>query len=82
AVSLSSGKAVHYLCDESSDWFPDLDDIRAKITPRTRGIVIINPNNPTGGIILVAQTLLFLATFVFAPKHGLLANRRRAREAS
>lgn len=50
AVSLSSGKAVHYLCDESSDWFPDLDDIRAKITPRTRGIVIINPNNPTGAV--------------------------------
>ncbi|MEN1226751.1 aminotransferase class I/II-fold pyridoxal phosphate-dependent enzyme, partial [Pseudomonas aeruginosa] len=48
--SLSSGKAVHYLCDESSDWFPDLDDIRAKITPRTRGIVIINPNNPTGAV--------------------------------
>ncbi|STL75512.1 putative aminotransferase [Escherichia coli] len=46
----SSGKAVHYLCDESSDWFPDLDDIRAKITPRTRGIVIINPNNPTGAV--------------------------------
>jgi len=51
AVSLSSGKAVHYLCDESSDWFPDLDDIRAKITPRTRGIVIINPNNPTGAVL-------------------------------
>lgn len=50
AVSLSSGKAVHYICDESSDWFPDLDDIRAKITPRTRGIVIINPNNPTGAV--------------------------------
>ncbi len=50
AVSLSGGKAVHYLCDESSDWFPDLDDIRAKITPRTRGIVIINPNNPTGAV--------------------------------
>jgi DNA-binding transcriptional MocR family regulator len=50
AVSLSSGKAVHYLCDESSDWFPDLDDIRSKITPRTRGIVIINPNNPTGAV--------------------------------
>ena len=53
AVSLSSGKAVHYLCDESSDWFPDLDDIRAKITPRTRGIVIINPNNPTGAVYSV-----------------------------
>ncbi|MDP1363361.1 aminotransferase class I/II-fold pyridoxal phosphate-dependent enzyme, partial [Klebsiella variicola] len=38
------------LCDESADWFPDLDDIRAKIKPRTRGIVIINPNNPTGAV--------------------------------
>lgn len=50
AVSLSGGKAVHYLCDESADWFPDLDDIRSKITPHTRGIVIINPNNPTGAV--------------------------------
>ncbi|CDG88378.1 pyridoxal phosphate-dependent aminotransferase [Xenorhabdus bovienii] len=50
AVSLSSGKAVHYLCDEQQGWFPDLDDIRRKITPRTRGIVIINPNNPTGAV--------------------------------
>ncbi|MCE1736612.1 aminotransferase class I/II-fold pyridoxal phosphate-dependent enzyme, partial [Enterobacter hormaechei] len=50
AVSLSSGNAVHYLCDEQQGWFPDLDDIRRKITPRTRGIVIINPNNPTGAV--------------------------------
>ncbi|MBD2814324.1 pyridoxal phosphate-dependent aminotransferase [Xenorhabdus sp. Flor] len=50
AVSLSSGKSVHYLCDEQQGWFPDLDDIRRKITPRTRGIVIINPNNPTGAV--------------------------------
>ena len=50
AVSLSGGKPVHYLCDEQSDWFPDLDDIRSKITENTRGIVIINPNNPTGAI--------------------------------
>lgn len=49
-VSLSGGKAVHYLCDEESDWYPDLDDIKAKITPRTRGIVLINPNNPTGAV--------------------------------
>lgn len=45
---LSGGKAVHYLCDEKSDWYPDLDDIEKKITPRTKGLVIINPNNPTG----------------------------------
>ncbi|RNL55947.1 aminotransferase class I/II-fold pyridoxal phosphate-dependent enzyme, partial [Xanthomonas vasicola] len=47
-TSLSGGKPVHYLCDEASQWMPDLDDIRAKITPRTKGIVVINPNNPTG----------------------------------
>jgi len=50
AVSLSGGRPVHYLCDEGSDWFPDISDIRAKITPRTRGIVVINPNNPTGAL--------------------------------
>ena len=50
SVVLSSGKAVHYLCDEQSDWYPDIADIRSKITPRTRAIVIINPNNPTGAL--------------------------------
>lgn len=50
AVSLSSGTPVHYICDESAGWLPDLDDIRARITPRTRAIVIINPNNPTGAL--------------------------------
>ncbi len=50
AVSLSGGKAVHYICDEQQDWFPDLDDIRSKVTDRTRAIVIINPNNPTGAV--------------------------------
>jgi alanine-synthesizing transaminase len=50
AVSLSGGRPVHYLCDEQADWFPDIADIRAKITPRTRGIVVINPNNPTGAL--------------------------------
>ncbi len=49
-VRLCGGKAVHYVCDEQADWFPDLDDIRQKITPRTRGLVIINPNNPTGAV--------------------------------
>ena len=48
AVSLSGGKPVHYLCEEDNGWLPSLADIRAKITPRTRGIVVINPNNPTG----------------------------------
>jgi alanine-synthesizing transaminase len=50
AVSLGGGLARHYLCDEGSGWLPDLDDIRAKITPRTRAIVVINPNNPTGAL--------------------------------
>lgn len=50
AVSLAGGKAVHYLCDEQSDWYPDLDDIRNKLTDRTRAMVIINPNNPTGAV--------------------------------
>ncbi|NJD33904.1 MAG: pyridoxal phosphate-dependent aminotransferase [Betaproteobacteria bacterium] len=50
AVSLSGGTPRHYLCDEDSGWLPDLADIRAKITPQTRAIVIINPNNPTGAL--------------------------------
>ena len=48
SASLASGKPVHYLCDEADNWNPSLADIRAKITPRTKGIVVINPNNPTG----------------------------------
>ena len=50
AVSLGGGRARHYLCDEGAGWLPDLDDIRAKITPKTRAIVVINPNNPTGAL--------------------------------
>ncbi|MDH0866178.1 pyridoxal phosphate-dependent aminotransferase [Mitsuaria sp. GD03876] len=50
AVALSGGNPVHYVCDESSDWFPDIADIKAKITPRTKAIVVINPNNPTGAL--------------------------------
>ena len=50
AVCLSGGKAVHYLCDEGSDWYPDIADIRSKISDKTRGIVLINPNNPTGSV--------------------------------
>ena len=47
-MRLAGGTPVHYLCDEQQDWQPALDDIRAKISPRTRALVIINPNNPTG----------------------------------
>jgi alanine-synthesizing transaminase len=50
AVSLCGGRAVHYLCDESADWLPDIDDLAAKITSRTRALVVINPNNPTGAV--------------------------------
>ena len=50
SVSLSGGRAIHYICDEASDWYPDINDIKNKITDKTRGIVIINPNNPTGSV--------------------------------
>jgi alanine-synthesizing transaminase len=50
AVNLAGGEAVHYVCDEQSDWYPDLEDIERKITSKTKGIVIINPNNPTGAV--------------------------------
>ncbi len=50
SVALAGGKAVHYTCDEQSDWYPDLDDMRAKITDKTRAMVLINPNNPTGAV--------------------------------
>ena len=50
AVSLSGGKPVHYLCDEQQEWYPDLKDMEDKITAKTRGIVVINPNNPTGSV--------------------------------
>lgn len=56
SVNLAGGNAVHYRCDEQADWFPDIDDIKSKITPNTRGIVIINPNNPTGAVY--SQSLL------------------------
>ena len=50
AVTLAGGNAVHYMCDESAEWYPDIDDIKSKITSRTKAIVIINPNNPTGAL--------------------------------
>lgn len=49
-ATLSGGKVVHYICDEQSEWYPDMDDIRRKITDKTKAIVIINPNNPTGAV--------------------------------
>lgn len=50
SVTLAGGRAVHYMCDEQNEWNPDIDDIKKKITDRTKGIVIINPNNPTGAL--------------------------------
>ena len=49
-TNLAGGTAVHYICDESSDWYPDLQDIESKVTPKTKAIVVINPNNPTGAL--------------------------------
>lgn len=69
AVTLSGGKAVHYRCDEESDWFPDLDDIKSKISSRTKGIVVINPNNPTGAVY---SRDLLEGIVRLAEEHGLI----------
>ncbi|NLY72000.1 MAG: pyridoxal phosphate-dependent aminotransferase [Clostridiales bacterium] len=69
AVTLSGGKAVHYICDEQADWNPDIDDMKRKITSRTKGIVIINPNNPTGA--LYPEEVLLEITEL-ARKHNLV----------
>jgi alanine-synthesizing transaminase len=69
AASLSGGTPVHYRCEEANGWMPDLDDIRAKVTPRTKGIVVINPNNPTGA--LYADELL-TGIVAIAREHGLV----------
>ncbi|MBP5243955.1 MAG: pyridoxal phosphate-dependent aminotransferase [Succinivibrio sp.] len=50
AINLAGGKAVHYMCDEQSNWYPDLEDMKKKLSSRTVGIVLINPNNPTGAV--------------------------------
>lgn len=69
AVSLGGGVPVHYRCDETREWFPDLADIEARVTPRTRALVIINPNNPTGAVYS-AETLLELIEL--ARRHNLI----------
>ena len=69
AVNLSSGNAVHYRCDESADWFPDLNDIESKITAQTKAIVLINPNNPTGAVYSKA---LLQDVVKLARKHNLI----------
>jgi alanine-synthesizing transaminase len=68
-ASLSGGKPVHYLCDEGNGWMPDLADIRAKVTPATRAIVVINPNNPTGAVY---SAELLRCIVEIAREHGLV----------
>lgn len=69
STSLAGGTPVHYLCDENNDWNPDIADIRSKITPKTRAIVVINPNNPTGAVYdpKILQQIVDLAK-----EHGLI----------
>ncbi|HYE71517.1 MAG TPA: pyridoxal phosphate-dependent aminotransferase [Aquabacterium sp.] len=68
-TSLSGGTPVHYMCDEANGWMPDLSDIRSKITPRTKGIVVINPNNPTG---VIYSDELLKGIVALARQHGLV----------
>jgi alanine-synthesizing transaminase len=69
AVSLSGGTPVHYICDEDNGWMPNIEDIRSKITKNTKGIVVINPNNPTGALY---SDELLLQIVELARKHGLI----------
>ncbi|HWU68043.1 MAG TPA: pyridoxal phosphate-dependent aminotransferase [Stenotrophobium sp.] len=69
STSLAGGRPVHYHCDEANHWMPDLADIRAKITPRTKGIVVINPNNPTGALY---SDELLRGLIEIAREHGLV----------
>ena len=69
AVSLAGGTPVHYVCDEGADWFPDLKDMEKKITPNTKALVIINPNNPTGAVY---SREVLLDIVKFARKHKLV----------
>ena len=69
AVSLAGGKPVHYLCDEAKDWSPDLEDMRSKLTARTKALVLINPNNPTGALYSDA---ILKELVEFAQQHQLI----------
>ncbi len=69
AVSLSGGVPIHYVCDEQNEWMPDLDDLQNKITEKTRAIVVINPNNPTGALYDNATLLKIIE---LARQHGLI----------
>ena len=68
-VNLAGGKAVHYICDEESDWLPDLADMESKVTDKTKAIVVINPNNPTGALY---PKELLLEIVELARRHGLM----------
>ena len=68
-ATLAGGNVVHYICDEQSEWYPDIDDIKSKITDKTKAIVIINPNNPTGSV-MTRETMAKIAEL--AVKHDLL----------
>lgn len=69
AATLAGGKAVHYLCDEENEWFPNIEDIKAKITPNTKAILVINPNNPTGAVY---SRQLLLDIVEIARQHNLM----------
>ena len=69
AVTLAGGNAVHYICDESADWYPDIADMEKKITDKTKALVIINPNNPTGAVY---PKEILLQICELARKHGLI----------
>lgn len=69
SVTLAGGTPVHYICDEQADWFPDIDDIRSKLTSNTKAIVIINPNNPTGAVY---SKELLLDIVALAEQHNLV----------
>jgi alanine-synthesizing transaminase len=69
SVNLAGGKAVHYLCDEKSDWTPDISDLKKKITSKTKAIVVINPNNPTGALY---PTDVLKQIVKIAQEHGLM----------
>ncbi len=69
SVSLGGGKPIHYICDEQSDWFPDLQDIESRISERTRALVLINPNNPTGSVY---SKEILLQLIELARKHELI----------
>ncbi|WP_432498641.1 pyridoxal phosphate-dependent aminotransferase [Kineococcus gypseus] len=69
AVSLAGGRPVHYLCDESADWVPDVEHLRSRVTPRTKALVVINPNNPTGAVY---GPEVLRGVLEVAREHGLL----------